>query len=86
MYHVTLFNLSPDALRADGNLDVGQPLQLSAEELRTLLDAFCEIDPLQNADVDPGCGEMAPLQGLAGRQCRRVVPGKRARRSSRCKQ
>ena len=53
MYQVTTSHLGPDARRiraGSENLDRGD---MSAAEFTTLLDAFCEIDAVENEDFDP---------------------------------
>jgi hypothetical protein len=52
MYRVTTSNLGPDARRIDPgeNMDRGD---LGAPELAVLLDAFAEIDPVENEEHDP---------------------------------
>jgi len=53
MYSVTTSHLGPDARRiraASENADRGE---LSASELTVLLDAFTEIDPVDNEEYDP---------------------------------
>lgn len=54
MYNLTLINLSPDARTAaineGGNLELKG---VSAEDLRVLLETFCEIDAVQNVTADP---------------------------------
>jgi len=53
MYQVTTSHLGPDARRiraGSENLDRGD---MSAAELTVLLDAFVEIDPVENEEYDP---------------------------------
>ncbi|HEY5079883.1 MAG TPA: hypothetical protein VII43_08545 [Opitutaceae bacterium] len=53
MYRVTTSHLGPDGRRiaaASENADRGE---LSAQELTVLLDAFVEIDPVENEEHDP---------------------------------
>ncbi len=53
MFNLTFVNLAPDAratAEGSGPVDHGQ---VTPEELTALLDAFAEIDPVQNMKVDP---------------------------------
>src|ERR1039458_8380479 len=53
MYQVTTFHLGPDGRRASASSESSDRGELSAEELVVLLDAFTEIDPVDNEDLDP---------------------------------
>ena len=54
MYNLTLINLSADvrsaAINEGGNIELKG---VSAEDLRALLETFCEIDAVQNVTADP---------------------------------
>jgi hypothetical protein len=53
MYRVSTTHLGPDGRRAsDANESVDRG-DMSAAEFTTLLDAFCEIDPVENEEYDP---------------------------------
>lgn len=60
MYDVTLVNLAADARTAAVTLIPIERTALSAEDLRSLLQNFCETDPVQNAVVDPEIRVHAP--------------------------
>jgi hypothetical protein len=53
MYNVTLVNLAADARSAAVSLDRIERRDVSDEDVRRLLQGFCEIDPVENAAVDP---------------------------------
>jgi hypothetical protein len=53
MYQITTFHLGPDGRRASASSESADRGELSAEELMVLLDAFTEIDPVDNEDLDP---------------------------------
>jgi hypothetical protein len=53
MYHITTFHLGPDGRRASASSENADRGELSAAELTVLLDAFTEIDPVDNEDLDP---------------------------------
>jgi hypothetical protein len=53
MLNVTLVRLAPDARSADVTLGQGGVMELSTEEFSARLEAFRELDPLQNAHADP---------------------------------
>lgn len=52
-YSVILVNLTPDARLADPALGRRPAVNFSPTELGTLLNTFCELDPLQNVSADP---------------------------------
>jgi hypothetical protein len=53
MYQITTFHLGPDGRRASASSESADRGELTAEELMVLLDAFTEIDPVDNEDLDP---------------------------------
>lgn len=54
MYNVTFINLSADARTAAANDGVNPERRgVAPEELRVLLDNFCELDAVQNVTADP---------------------------------
>ena len=53
MYDVTLVNLAADARSAAVTLSPIDRPGLSTEEMRRLLQDFCELDPVQNSVADP---------------------------------
>jgi hypothetical protein len=53
MYRVTTFNLGPDGRRGSETSEEMDRGPLTAAELTELLDAFTEIDAVQNEELDP---------------------------------
>lgn len=53
MYQVTTFHLGPDGRRASASSESADRGEFTADELTVLLDAFTEIDPVDNEDLDP---------------------------------
>lgn len=53
MLNVTLVRLAPDARSADIAFGQAGVVELSTEEFTERLEAFRELDPLQNAHADP---------------------------------
>ena len=53
MYRVTTFRLGPDARRVSPGSENADRGELSSSELSVLLDAFLEIDPVDNEEHDP---------------------------------
>ncbi|HXQ81287.1 MAG TPA: hypothetical protein VN775_08250 [Opitutaceae bacterium] len=53
MYHITTFHLGPDGRRASASSENADRGEFTAAELTVLLDAFAEIDPVDNEDLDP---------------------------------
>src|SRR5580700_38182 len=53
MYRVTTFHLGPDARRIDAGGENTDRGDFGAPELAVLLDAFVEIDPVENEEHDP---------------------------------
>src|SRR5688572_1099532 len=53
MYNVTLIHLAPGAGSAALEWDRREHRDVPAEEMRRLLESFCEVDPLENATADP---------------------------------
>jgi hypothetical protein len=53
MYRVSTTHLGPDGRRASVANETVDRGDLSAAELTVLLDAFCEIDPVDNEEFDP---------------------------------
>ena len=72
MYRVTTSRLGPDARRVSSgseNIDRGE---LSAVELTVLLDAFAEVDPVDNEEHDPHIV-------VSGRSAKRIIRTSRGR-------
>lgn len=63
MYNVTLVNLAADARSAAVTLVPIEKSALSLEDLRALLQNFCDLDPVQNVVADPEIR----VQGRTGR-------------------
>ena len=53
MYHVTTFHLGPDGRRASASSESADRGDFTAAELTVLLDAFTEVDPVDNEELDP---------------------------------
>lgn|SRR5208337_350396 len=53
MYQITTFHLGPDGRRASASSESADRGEFSAAELTVLLDAFTEIDPVDNEELDP---------------------------------
>ncbi|MDO8541641.1 MAG: hypothetical protein Q7S40_14485 [Opitutaceae bacterium] len=53
MYHITLINLAPNAGSADAEAPRIDRRGVHADEMRNLLEKFCAIDPVENANVEP---------------------------------
>ncbi len=53
MYRVTIHHLEPDGRRTDAAEESVDRGELTASELTLLLDAFVEIDPVENEQHDP---------------------------------
>src|SRR5271168_4181082 len=53
MYRVSTTHLGPDGRRASATNESADRGEMSAAELTVLLDAFCEIDPVDNEEFDP---------------------------------
>ena len=75
MYKVVTFNLGPDGRRgstsaASKEMDRGQ---LTASELTELLEAFKEIDVVENADLDPHIVVISPEVRLILRTSRKRI-------------
>src|SRR5579863_696948 len=75
MYKVVTFNLGPDGKRgsiseASKEMDRGQ---LTASELTELLEAFTEIDVVENADLDPHIVVISPEVRLILRTSRKRI-------------
>ena len=64
MYNVTTFHLGPDGRRASASSESADRGEFNAAELTVLLDAFTEIDPVDNEELDPhilAAGRVAKL-------------------------
>ena len=53
MYQITTFHLGPDGRRASASSENADRGEFTAAELTVLLDAFTEIDPVDNEELDP---------------------------------
>jgi hypothetical protein len=53
MYKVSTTHLGPDGRRASATNESVDRGEMSGAELTVLLDAFCEIDPVDNEEFDP---------------------------------
>jgi hypothetical protein len=53
MYRVSTIHLGPDGRRASATNESMDRGDMSASDLTVLLDAFCEIDPVDNEEYDP---------------------------------
>jgi hypothetical protein len=53
MYKVSTNHLGPDGRRASETNETRDRGDMSAADFTTLLDAFCEIDPVENEEFDP---------------------------------
>jgi hypothetical protein len=53
MYRVSTNHLGPDGRRASETNETRDRGDMSAADFTTLLDAFCEIDPVENEEFDP---------------------------------
>jgi hypothetical protein len=60
MFNVTLLHLTADARATAGELSKIDLPNVSAAEMRRLLENFCEIDPLEHADADAEIRVQAP--------------------------
>jgi len=79
MYRITTFHLGPDGRRASASSENADRGELSAAELTVLLDAFTEIDPVDNEDLDPhilAAGRSAKLIIRTSRGRLQVYDGK----------
>src|SRR5271169_3339951 len=79
MYRITTFHLGPDGRRASASSENADRGEFTAAELTVLLDAFAEIDPVDNEDLDPhvlAAGRSAKLIIRTSRGRLQVYDGK----------
>jgi len=53
VYQITTFHLGPDGRRASASSESADRGEFNAAELTVLLNAFTEIDPVENEELDP---------------------------------